>query len=203
MEQSLLDTPATLILLVLTTGISLLAFNSPNLWKFLALEPYRMIRDREFHGVVTSGFLHANIGHLALNMLTLYFFGPTLERFLGGSDFLLIYAGSLVAGSLWPLIKYRNQPEYIAIGASGAISGVLFSFCLYAPLSTIYLFFAIPIYAFLFTILYVAYSVYAMKKVDDNIGHEAHLGGAVGGIVITIILNPSVIPNLINQFKQL
>ena len=200
MEQSLLNSPATLILLVLTIGISLLAFNNPGLWRFLALEPYRMIRDREFHGVVTSGFLHGGIGHLALNMLTLYFFGPTLEHHLGGSEFLLVYAVSLVAGSLWPLIKYRNQPNYVAIGASGAISGLLFSFCLYFPLSTIYLFFAIPIYAFLFTILYIGYSVYAMKNVQDNIGHEAHLGGAVGGIVVTILLNPSVIPELIDKF---
>lgn len=195
----LLSAPATLILLLLTTGISLFAFTSPGLWRFLALEPYRMIAEREYHAVVTSGFVHGGGGHLAVNMLTLFFFGPALEGMLGGKDFLIIYGVSLVAGSLWPLIKYRNSPEYIAIGASGAISGILFSFCLLQPTATVRVLFAIPMPAIVFAVLYTGYSIYAMKKIQDNIGHEAHLAGALGGIVVTIIMYPQAVSRLFNM----
>lgn len=191
--------PATLILLVLTTLVSLFAFASPGLWRFLALEPYRMMAEKEYHAIITSGFVHAGFAHLLVNMLTLFFFGPALEGMLGGKEFLLIYVVSLVAGSLWPLIKYRNRPEYIAIGASGAISGVLFSFCLLDPFRLVYVFFALPMPAILFAVLYTVYSVYAMKRIQDNIGHEAHLAGALGGVVVTIVLRPDAIPQLLEQ----
>lgn len=199
MESSLSSAPATLILLVLTTGLSLFAFNSPGLWRFLALEPYRMIATKEYHAIITSGFVHAGFGHLLVNMLTLFFFGRVLETMLGGREFLLIYAVSLIAGSLWPLIKYRNRPDYIAIGASGAISGILFAFCLLDPLRKVYVFFALPMPAILFAVLYTAYSIYAMKRIQDNIGHEAHLAGALGGVVVTALLHPNAISNLIEN----
>jgi membrane associated rhomboid family serine protease len=200
MNPTLSNSPATLALLILTTVVSLVAFMSPGLWRFLALEPYRMVREKEFHGIITSGFIHGGFLHLFVNMLVLFFFGPDLEFILGSTGFLGVYAGSLVIGSLYPLIKFRNKEDYIAIGASGAISGVVFSFCLFEPMRTIYLFgfFAMP--AFLFAILYVGYSVYAMKRAEDNIGHEAHLAGALGGLAVTIIMRPNAISNLISQF---
>ena len=199
--DALYSSPATLILLFLTTGISLLAFTSPGLWRFLALEPYRMVAEREYHGVVTSGFVHAGVAHLVVNMLTLYFFGPVLETLLGGEQFLIVYAVSLVVGSAWPLLKYRNRPDYIAIGASGAISGVLFSFCLLEPTATVRVLFAIPMPAIVFALLYTAYSIYAMRRIQDNIGHEAHLGGALGGIIVTVIMHPEAVTNLIETFS--
>lgn len=198
MMTQLFDSPASLIIIVITTGTSFIAFRNPELWQFMALVPFRMFREREFHEVVTSGFVHANGPHLLVNMLTLFFFGPVTEHLLGGTQFLAVYGASLVIGSLWPLAKHRNDPGYVAIGASGAVSGIVFAFCLFEPTHLLYLFFAIPIPAILFAVLYVAYSVYAMKRMNDNIGHEAHIAGALGGVLLTIILHPEVI----NRFAQ-
>src|SRR5690606_15906651 len=138
MASLLSDSTASLCLLVITIGTSLFAFSNEKVFHFLALEPYRMVRTHQYHAIVTSGLVHANLSHLALNMLTLFFFGPGLERTTldatgGRGAFLLIYAISLVAGSLYPFLKYRNRPEYIAIGASGAISGIVFSYVLAHP----------------------------------------------------------------------
>jgi membrane associated rhomboid family serine protease len=183
--------------MVITILVSLAAFASENFWRFLALEPYKMSTTHQYHPVITSGFVHANFGHLFVNMLTLYFFGPVLEATIGGERFLAVYLFSLISGSLYPFFKFRNSPDYIAIGASGAISGVLFSFCLFYPFQMLRVFFFLPMPAILFAVLYVVYSVYAMRSRQDNIGHEAHLAGAIGGIVVTLIVAfPDVVENL-------
>ncbi len=197
MRDSLLQSPATLCLLVLNVGVSLLAFARPAIYEMLALRPFRMTARNEYHQIITSGFVHVDYMHLFINMLTLFFFGPVLESLTlqatgGRAAFLFIYTFSLVAGSLYPLIKYRRSPEYGAVGASGAISGVVFAFCLYDPLATLRVFYAIPMPAFLYAILYVIYSVYSMRNRHDNIGHEAHLGGAVGGIIATLLAAPQL-----------
>jgi membrane associated rhomboid family serine protease len=197
MAPTLLDSPGTLSLMAATILVSLGAFASENFWRFLALEPYRMSTTHQYHPVITSGFVHANFGHLFVNMLTLYFFGPVLEFTIGGERFLLVYLFSLVCGSLYPFFKFRNSPDYIAIGASGAIAGVLFSFCLFYPFQMLHVFFFLPMPAILFAVLYVVYSVYAMRSRQDNIGHEAHLAGAIGGIVITLaVAFPLVVEHL-------
>lgn len=198
MVSMLTDSPASLCLLVITIGTSLLAFSNEKLFHFLALEPYRMVRTHQYHQIITSGFVHANFMHLALNMLTLLFFGPGLERITldvtGGREaFLIIYVASLVAGSLYPLVKYRKRPDYIAIGASGAISGIVFSYVLANPTAQFRVFFFLPMPAFVFAILYTAYSIYAMRNVDDNIGHEAHLAGALGGVIATFIVASGIV----------
>ena len=205
MEQFYANSPATLVLLIVTTIISLIAFLNPGLWRFLALEPYRMFHEKEFHSVVTSGFVHSGLGHLFINMCVLYMFGPTLESLLESPQFVIVYVVGLVVGSLYPLFKYRNRPEYVAIGASGAISGVVFAFCLFIPFAPLGLIFLPGIHfpAILFAILYVAYSVYAMKKAKDNIGHEAHLAGALGGVVATIIIQPLSVKVFIEQIQTL
>ncbi len=186
---------------MVTIGISLIAFSREKLFHFLALEPYKMIRTHQYHAIITSGLVHANLSHLGLNMLTLYFFGPGLEQLTvaatgGRGAFLLIYLVSLIVGNLYPFFKYRNRPEYVAIGASGAISGIVFSYVLARPMDTFYVFFAIPMPAFLFALLYTGYSIYAMRKVDDNIGHEAHLAGALGGMLATLVVVPDIVPLL-------
>lgn len=191
---------ATLSLLVITSLVSIIAFASPGLWRFLALEPYRMIRSKEYHAIITSGFVHGGFLHLLLNMWVLYMFGSELERILGSIGFLIVYGVSLILGSIYPLVKYRNRTDYIAIGASGAVSGIVFSFCLYNPFAKLFLI-VFPMPAFVFAILYVGYSIYAMKRIKDNIGHEAHLGGALGGALITIAMQPSVIGDLIRSFS--
>ena len=194
------ESTATLILIIATVALSLIAFTSESLWRFLALEPYRMVQTHQYHQVVTGGLIHADLIHLLFNMLTLFFFGPQLEVTVGGSVFVVIYLVSLVAGNLYPLLKYRDRPDYVAIGASGAVSGVLFSFCLFYPLETMLIFGILPMPAFLFAILYVLYSVYSMRNRHDNIGHEAHLAGAIGGMVTTIIAVPGVLGELWGKF---
>ncbi len=193
MYSTLFDSPATLCLLVLNLGISLLSLSNRKVFDFLALEPYRMVTRHEYHPIITSGFVHGSMSHLLLNMMTLFFFGPALEATAGSVPFLAIYGLSLIVGNLYPLYKYRRQPEYVAIGASGAISGLVFSYCLAHPTATFRVFFAIPMPAYLFAILYVAYSIYAMRKIDDNTGHEAHLAGAVGGVLATLLVSPGIV----------
>ena len=143
---------------------------------------------------ITSAFLHADYGHLFFNMLTLYFFAPVVIMYLGNITFLLIYAGSLVFGSLLTLVMHKNNYSYRAIGASGAVTGILYSAILLQPDMSLYLFFIpIPIPAYLFGIGYLLYSIYGMKAKNDNIGHTAHFGGAIGGYVITILKMPEMI----------
>jgi membrane associated rhomboid family serine protease len=191
-EQSL----ATYALMAVTVGLSLLSFANGELWRFLALEPYKMVRTHQYHPVVTAGLIHGDLAHLFVNMLTLFIFGPALETTVGGSLFVTIYLVSLVFGNLYPLVKYRNQPDYIAIGASGAVAGVLFSYCLFYPMQRIYVMMLIPMPAFIFAILYVVYSVYSMRSRRDNIGHEAHLAGALAGVATTLVAVPDVIEHI-------
>lgn len=152
------------------------------------------IRAGEHIRMITSAFLHADIGHLFFNMLTLYFFAPVVIGYFDSLSFLIIYAGSLIAGSLFTLYFHKNDYYYRAIGASGAVTGVLYAAILLQPNMSLYLFFIpIPIPAYLFGIGYLLYSIYGIKAKNDNIGHTAHFGGAIGGYVITIAKDPSMV----------
>ena len=144
--------------------------------------------------MISSGFLHADIGHLFFNMFTLYMFAPVVISYFGSASFFLIYMASLVFGSLLTLLMHKNDYNYRAIGASGAVMGVLYSAFLIDPNMNLYMFFIpIPIPAYLFGIGYLLYSIYGMKAKDDNIGHTAHFGGAVGGYLITLLKEPSML----------
>ncbi|ESU18623.1 rhomboid family protein [Flavobacterium cauense R2A-7] len=152
------------------------------------------IRAGEHIRMITSAFLHADIGHLFFNMLTLYFFAPVVIGYFDSLSFLIIYAGSLIAGSLFTLYFHKNDYHYRAIGASGAVTGVLYAAILLQPNMSLYLFFIpIPIPAYLFGIGYLLYSIYGIKAKNDNIGHTAHFGGAIGGYVITIAKAPNMV----------
>lgn len=151
------------------------------------------IRAGEQIRMITSGFLHADIAHLAFNMITLYFFAPIVIQTLGDFSFLIVYAGSLIFGSLLTMVFHGNEYSYRAVGASGAVTGVLYSAILMYPNMTIGIFGVIPMPAYLFGIAYLLYSIYGMKSRTDNIGHTAHFGGAIGGYVITLIKMPSLI----------
>ncbi len=144
------------------------------------------IRSGEQVRMITSGFLHADITHLAFNMITLYFFAPYVIEYLGNFSFLLIYFVSLIFGSLLTLVFHKNDYNYRAIGASGAVTGIVYSAILLEPRILIYGF--IP--GYLFGLLYLLYSIYGMKAKNDNIGHTAHFGGAIGGYVMTLIKFP-------------
>ena len=141
--------------------------------------------------VLTSGFLHVDWAHLGFNMYALYLFGGIVSNILGTPFFLIIYVGSLVAGSLYSLKYHKNEPYYSAVGASGAVSGIIYaSILLYPEMELYLLFIPIPIPGYIFGIGYLLYSIYGMKKQLGNIGHSAHLGGAIGGFLLTLILMP-------------
>lgn len=144
--------------------------------------------------MITSGFLHADMGHLFFNMFTLYMFAPVVIDYFGSASFFLIYMISLVFGSLLTLLMHKNDYNYRAIGASGAVTGILYSAILINPSMSLYLFF-IPIPAYLFGIGYLLYSIYGMKAKNDNIGHTAHFGGAIGGYLITLLKEPDMFVN--------
>jgi membrane associated rhomboid family serine protease len=152
------------------------------------------IRAGDYIRMITSGFLHGDMGHLFFNMFTLYMFAPVVVNYFGSASFFLIYMASLVFGSLLTLLMHKNEYGYRAIGASGAVIGILYSAILIDPNMNLYLFFIpIPIPAYLFGIGYLLYSIYGMKAKNDNIGHTAHFGGAIGGYLITLLKEPAMI----------
>lgn len=141
--------------------------------------------------MLTSGFLHVDWLHLGFNMYALYLFGRIVSGMIGTPYFLIIYFGSLLTGSLYSLKYHKDEPYYSAVGASGAVSGIVYSSILLYPSMELYLFFIpVPIPGYIFGVGYLLYSIYGMKKQLGNVGHAAHLGGAIGGFAITLILNP-------------
>lgn len=170
-------------------------------FSFKGFNDVSFLRRYEFHvgsiragdqiRMFSSAFLHADLAHLVFNMLTLYFFAPVVISWFNSLTFALIYVGSLVFGSLLTLYFHKDEYHYRAIGASGAVTGILYSAILLRPDMSLYLFFIpIPIPAYLFGIGYLLYSIYGMKARRDNIGHTAHFGGAIGGYVITLAKAP-------------
>ncbi|CAN5311012.1 rhomboid family intramembrane serine protease [soil metagenome] len=145
------------------------------------------------HQFLTSGFLHVDTTHLFVNMLTLYFFANVVIYDLNPLGFVIVYMASLILGNLLSYFFHKDEDSYSAVGASGAVMGILYSAILLRPDMMLGLFFIIPIPAYLFGIGYLLYTIYGMKRRVGNIGHDAHFGGAVGGYVLTLILAPWVI----------
>lgn len=177
-------TPATLSLLCLIVGFSALAlWVAPKMLARNLLRPYWMLKERDYGTLITSGFIHGDFAHLIFNSLTLFFFGPDLERRIGSTRFLALYFIGLVLSSLGTVYKQKDNPDYAALGASGAILAVLFAFIVYFPTRTLYLYFAIPIPAVVFAFGYMAYSWWASRNRRDNINHDAHFDGALTGLI--------------------
>lgn len=206
--NALLESPVTLTLLFANVAISLWAFyGNPVYMEKFSEWPYQIVHDKKYYQVITSAFLHANFMHLFFNMFALFTFGSFLERFFienfgsfeGSLYFFLIYFISLLSGSLLTVIFHYNNPQYVAVGASGAVSGIVFSYIIFFPTSMLYVFF-IPMPAYLFAFLWIGFSVYGMKSKLGNIGHEAHLGGAIGGFVSTLILINGAMGILLSHF---
>lgn len=181
-------TPASLAILGCIVVVSFLALRvNPEMLERNLLRPYWMLRKKTYDTLVTCGFIHGDFGHLLFNALTLYFFGPNLEYRIGTVKFLTLYFLGLVLSSLGTVWKRRKDPNYASLGASGAILAVLFAHILYFPNSTILLFFALPIPSPLFAIGYLVYSVWASKHARDNINHDAHLDGALTGVLFVAV----------------
>lgn len=151
------------------------------------------IRRGEQIRMFSSGFLHADFSHLLFNMLTLYFFAPIVIAKLNTAYFVIIYVASLLVGNLLSFYFHKDEYQYSAVGASGAVMGILYSAILFYPDMGLYLFFIpIAIPAWIFGLAYLLYSIYGMKKRLGNIGHDAHIGGAIGGYILTLLSAPSL-----------
>ena len=210
-----------LILVGLTVAISAYAWSNEDLMNSWIMRPYVMARDSsQWFRFVTSGFLHADLGHLLFNMIAFYSFGNiVLEVFcngIGGEEgiygfgasggilrFLLLYIGGIIVSDIPTYFRHRDDPSYASLGASGGVASVLFSGVLFAPLNKIYMMFIpIGIPGFLFGFLYLAYCYYMGRRRGDNINHDAHFYGALYGVVLTIALMPDVIPNFLQQVSS-
>lgn len=207
--EPLLQAPLTLALLLANLAVSGYAMMiDPSLLPELSFQPRRIKERGEYYRFLTAGFVHAGGAHLAFNMITLFFFGPLLEQILGAGAFLILYFGAELAAHALTFAFNHDDPNYSAVGASGAISGVVFAFCVFFPLRNLYLFFALPIPAILFAFGYVFGSVYAMRRgrqqgIRGGIAHEAHVGGALAGIALTILLEPRSVQAFLQSFQQL
>lgn len=185
------ETPATYALIVATVGASLYALFGDR--GFVDAYAFRVgaVRKGAIARYVTSGFLHGDLLHLGVNMLTFWSFGPAVERVLGTDGLLLLYFGSMIAGGLMIMAVNAKNPDYAAIGASGAVSGVVIAFCLFRPFDKLYVFplpFGVP--AALFAVLFVLFSAQLMRAPGRVVSHEGHLGGALGGLVLTLLMQP-------------
>jgi membrane associated rhomboid family serine protease len=183
----------TYCIIALTAAFSYQGLRNPSHEEKYIFDPRLILGGREYFRLVTSGFLHADWRHLGLNMISLFLFGPSLEFVMGREQFLLVYFGALIGGNLLSLFVHRHH-EYRAYGASGAVCGVIFSYILIFPgaqISQLYLPIGVP--AWLYAILFMLGSFYGMKNIRDNVGHDAHLGGAIIGFGITAALQPESI----------
>lgn len=181
-----------IIIIAVTVLISYKGFNDISFFRKFEFHVGSILKGEQIR-MISSGFLHVDMGHLFFNMITLWFFAPLVLTYLGNWTFVLIYMGSLIFGNLLTYVFNKNNYTYRAVGASGAVTGVLYSAILLQPDMMLGLFFVIPIPAYLFGILYLLYSIYGMKSQNDNIGHSAHFGGAVGGYIITLIEQPQLL----------
>lgn len=185
-----IDVVSTL-LIVANVLISLQGFKSNSFLNQWMFKVDRILHNREFYRLISSGFVHTSGSHLAFNMISLYFFAGSIENSLGAIGLITVYFGSLVGGSLFSLIMHYNNPSYRAVGASGAVSGVVFAaIALFPDMKLALLFFPVFFPAWVFGLGFVAYSIYGIRSQRDNIGHEAHLGGAVVGLLLALLFAP-------------
>ena len=180
-----------LILIVLNVLFSYKGLKDVLFFDNYKFEVDKIFISKEYQRLITSGFLHVSWIHLLFNMFSLYAFSGLLEHHLGAGSFLLIYFSSLIGGDLLALFVHRHHGDYSAVGASGAVCGVIFASIVLFPELGISLFgLPISIPGWLYGLVYVLYSIYGIKSKKDNIGHEAHLGGALIGLVMAIIVQP-------------
>ncbi len=198
----LITAPVASFIFVITILTSIMAFSNDNLYGNMVLHPYSVYRKQRVYTVITSGLIHNDWMHLFFNMLSYYFFAFNLEKVLGHWQFGLLYVASLILSDLPTVYKHRNDDWYHSLGASGAVSAVIFSFIMFSPLTKM-LIMPIPIGipAVLFGVLYLIYCNYASKHSRDNINHDAHMFGALSGLLITIILYPHIVNSFLMEIS--
>mgnify|MGYP005867513607 CR=1 FL=1 len=189
-------------IIAVTVIVSLLAFQRQDLLRELLLDPLAIKRRGQYYRLVSYGLVHADGQHLLFNMITLFFFGGLSERlisqYLGAGGYVLFYTAALVVSILPSYLQNRNNPHYLSLGASGAVSAVLFIYVILAPWSLIFVFF-IPVPAIVFAALYIGYSIYMDRRRSDNVNHSAHLVGALFGMLFVVIMEPRLLGNFFRQ----
>lgn len=200
----------TVIIIAITCIVSILCFNGTLNGNKLIFNAYQVWHRKEWYRMLTSGIIHSGWGHLFFNMLTLFFFGRIVEQYFsaafggvpGAVLYVVLYVSALAISSLGDLVKYRDNWNYNALGASGAVSAVLFASILFAPKMGIYIYLIpIPVPGYIFAPLYLLYCWYMAKRNMDNIGHTAHFWGAVYGLLFPIICKPDVLSFCLSQFN--
>lgn len=196
----------TWLIIGVTTLISYMAFQNSDLMAKLQFNAAQIVQQKEYYRLVSHAFIHANWPHLIVNMLVLYFFGRNIESYLhyyfgnrATAYYLMLYFGSILASNIWSLIKNKNNYYYNAVGASGAVSAVLFAYIFFDPLQSILLFAIIPIPGILFAVAYLLYSYQMGKKKTDNVAHDAHFLGALFGFIFPILLKPGLFDQFIDK----
>ncbi|MEM9937278.1 MAG: rhomboid family intramembrane serine protease [Pseudomonadota bacterium] len=193
--------PATVLLIAANIAASFYAFSNPAFMNKNLFHVGPILQGREWSRVFTSGFLHGGMLHLFVNMYVLWGFGRAIESLLGSPRYLIIYFASLAGGSLWSLLENKDKPDYRALGASGATSGIILSVCLFLPFTMLGFFF-IPMPAVVFAILFIVVSAVLAQRENKVIAHEAHLGGALAGILATIAVEPRALQAFSTQVSQ-
>jgi len=174
-------------------------YAAPQVIERSLFRPYWFLRHKRYETIVTSGFVHADLSHLIFNMVTFYFFAFPLERQIGSARFAALYLIGLVVSDLGTWHKHRNDPQYASLGASGAISAVLFASIVYFPWQKLFIIpIPVPIPAPLFAIGYVAYTWYSARHPKGRINHDAHLGGAIFGLVFVALTDVGAYGNLLH-----
>lgn len=199
-----------IIIIFSIAAVSFLGFSNQTLFLKFLFKPYSILKDKEWYRFISSAWLHADYMHLFVNLFVLYSFGNYLEYFLNvyyeeqsSVLYLFLFLGSTVVSHIPSYVKHKSNINYQAVGASGGVSGILFAYILINPLSMLELYLFIPIPAIVFGILYLWYSYYMSKKNIDNIGHEAHIYGALGGMILITIIKPGIWVSFFNQLFKI
>lgn len=196
--------PLTIIIVATTCITSYIALNNEKVMGDFIFNPSYITNDRQWYRFLSSGFIHADLPHLGFNMFTLYFFGTSWEQAyidyleVHPSWYIIMYLSAIVVSSIPSYLKQKNNYHYYSLGASGAVSAIVFSMILLMPWSTLYVFF-FPVPAIIYAFLYLGYTFYMSKKGGDSINHDAHLWGAIYGIVFSLVLRPSVASIFLTQ----
>ena len=199
-----MESPITYALIGITCVVSWIAFNNRKLADRLILWPPAIDKHRQYDRLLTYGFIHADFMHLLFNMITLFFFGPLIEQLMGRIGvwvFPVFYLSALVVSILPTYLKNQKNPNYLSLGASGAVSAVLFAFILLQPWQLIFVFF-IPLPAIVFAVLYLGYSIWMDKRGGDRINHSAHLSGAAYGVLFMVVMEPRVLGYFLSQLQR-
>jgi len=196
----------TILIILITCLVSIAAFSHPVIIEKLQFNAVKVFHKHEYYRLISQGFVHANWEHLIVNMIVLYSFGQATELYfhynfgeMANAYFIILYFGGMLFSNVYALIKHRNNNYYNAIGASGAVSSILFCTILFNPWSKIYFFGVLPIPGIIFALLYLVYCGYMNKKGGDHIAHDAHLLGSLFGLIFPILMDPSILESFLEK----